>query len=337
MAGLCTVLDVVGPIVTNGWYPDPDDSLGGLQLLARVFNEEADREDDGPVGAASDSGDVTRTADDLMSEKTRDKLDDIEADLCTAFPSRSPILREAFEAHRQARFNLSVPVLIAQADGIWHDRCKKSVFTSRRKSAVREMLKRPNAHTAAPLAKALLGGDWPLALRQDERKRKPDFSQLNRHQVLHGEATDYGTEVNSLKAISFIRFEAHRQARFNLSVPVLIAQADGIWHDRCKKSVFTSRRKSAVREMLKRPNAHTAAPLAKALLGGDWPLALRQDERKRKPDFSQLNRHQVLHGEATDYGTEVNSLKAISFIRFCGFVLSDMTEDTEAGTSLRAA
>ena len=204
VAGLCTVLDVVGPIVTNGWYPDPDDSLGGLQLLARVFNEEADREDDGPVGAASDSGDVTRTADDLMSEKTRDKLEDIEADLCAAFPLRSPILREAFEAHRQARFNLSVPVLIAQADGIWHDRCKKSPFTSHRKSAVHEMLMRPDAHTAAPLARALLGGKWPLARSQG--KRKPEFSQLNRHQVLHGEATDYGTEVNSLKAISFIRF-----------------------------------------------------------------------------------------------------------------------------------
>ena len=200
------VPDLIGPIVANGWYPDPDDSLGGLQLLAEVFIEEAARENDESIGAVSESGEATRTADDLMSEKIRDKLEDIEADLCAAFPSRSPILREAFEAHRQARFNLSVPVLIAQADGIWHDRCKKSVFTRKRESAVDEVLKRPTAHTAARLVQALRGGDWPLTLNQNKRKRKSDFSQLNRHQVLHGEATDYGTEVNSLKAISFIRF-----------------------------------------------------------------------------------------------------------------------------------
>ena len=118
-------------------------------------------------------------------------------------------------------------------------------------------------------------------------------------------------------------------------MPTLIAQADGIWHDRCKKSVFTQERDHAVQELLSRRSAQPAAPLAQALLGGKWPLALSHIDRG--PDFSDLNRHQVLHGEATDYGTEVNSLKAISFIRFCGFVLSDMTEDPEADTSLLVA
>ncbi|WP_420623280.1 hypothetical protein [Candidatus Poriferisodalis sp.] len=200
------VPDAIEPIVANGWYPDPDDSLGGLHLLAEVFDEEAACGNDEPTGTASESSEERQSADDLMSEKTGDKLDGIEADLCEAFPSRSPILREAFEAHRQAKFNLSVPVLIAQADGIWHDRCKKSVFTHKRKSAVDEMLIRPRAHTAAPLAQALRGDDWPLTLNEGKRQRIPDFSQLNRHQVLHGETTDYGTELNSLKAISFIRF-----------------------------------------------------------------------------------------------------------------------------------
>jgi hypothetical protein len=30
------------------------------------------------------------------------------------------------------------------------------------------------------------------------------FTALNRHQVMHGESSDYGTEINSLKAFSFL-------------------------------------------------------------------------------------------------------------------------------------
>lgn len=195
---------IIGPIVEHGWYPDPDDSLGGLELLARVFTERVDPEDGERAGAATNADEARRNGDRLMCEKTRDRLDDIEADLLAAFPSRSPILQEAFEAHRQAMFNLSVPVLIAQADGIWHDRCQKSPFSKERRKAVPQIISHPNARTAAPLARALLGGRWPLAL--NTRQRRPEFSDLNRHQVLHGEDTDYGTELNSLKAVSFIRF-----------------------------------------------------------------------------------------------------------------------------------
>ena len=34
--------------------------------------------------------------------------------------------------------------------------------------------------------------------------------------------------------------------------------------------------------------------------------------------FTALNRHQVMHGERSDYGTEINSLKAFSFSVFAG-------------------
>jgi hypothetical protein len=37
--------------------------------------------------------------------------------------------------------------------------------------------------------------------------------------------------------------------------------------------------------------------------------------------FTALNRHQVIHGECWDYGTEINSLKAFSFLAFVGLHL----------------
>ncbi len=37
--------------------------------------------------------------------------------------------------------------------------------------------------------------------------------------------------------------------------------------------------------------------------------------------FNALNRHQVLHGEVSNYGTELNSLKAFSLLAFVGLHL----------------
>ena len=34
--------------------------------------------------------------------------------------------------------------------------------------------------------------------------------------------------------------------------------------------------------------------------------------------FTALNRHQVMHGERSDYGTEINSLNAFSVLVFAG-------------------
>ena len=51
---------------------------------------------------------------------------------------------------------------------------------------------------------------------------------------------------------------------------------------------------------------------------------MSRGKRAQQPDgFSELNRHQVLHGEVTEYGTEQNSLKAISLLNYCAFVLPE--------------
>lgn len=47
-------------------------------------------------------------------------------------------------------------------------------------------------------------------------------------------------------------------------------------------------------------------------------------------NFDGLNRHQVLHRESVDYGTEINSLKAISLLNYVFQVLrKDEEGDSE--------
>ena len=48
-----------------------------------------------------------------------------------------------------------------------------------------------------------------LPIGASEYERPTGFDELNRHMVLHGESLDYGTKINSLKAISLINYVAH--------------------------------------------------------------------------------------------------------------------------------
>ena len=65
--------------------------------------------------------------------------------------------------------------------------------------------------------------------------------------------------------------------------------------------------------------------MLRVLLDNDWPLIMARNERPG--DFTELNRHQVLHGEVVDYGTEENSLKAISLLNYCATVLPEPADD----------
>lgn len=48
-------------------------------------------------------------------------------------------------------------------------------------------------------------------------------------------------------------------------------------------------------------------------------IPLNQSKKNRSPDFSEMNRHRILHGEDIHYGTHLNSLKAISLLQYAQF------------------
>lgn len=50
-------------------------------------------------------------------------------------------------------------------------------------------------------------------------------------------------------------------------------------------------------------------------------LPISASEHERGEIFNELNRHQLLHGEVVDYGTEINSLKSISLLNYVTQVL----------------
>ena len=158
-----------------------------------------------PVAAIPRLGsavEVTPTEVDLVvGRHVRRNLCDIEAALIGSYPSRSLLLREAFEAHRECKYSLSIQAFLTQADGIFYERFGELLFTKGRKDAVSVF----SSEVRGRFFQAVL---HPLTvatpLWEDTRRLDDTFEGLNRHQVLHGMRADYNTELNSLKAISLL-------------------------------------------------------------------------------------------------------------------------------------
>lgn len=170
-----------------GWYLDPGMPLFAPRQLVRALSEGHEQE-----------------VLDAFRIYYAGRLDVIEEAARTSFPHRDEILRDAFDAHRDGKYNLSVPVLLTQADGMCHDRVSKSLFMGRERSEAVDDLDQKNQHRFFEPLIGVFNESIPLWMSINQRAAT--FTELNRHQVLHGEVVDYGTEENSLKAIAFLSF-----------------------------------------------------------------------------------------------------------------------------------
>ncbi|WP_439627226.1 hypothetical protein [Gemmata sp.] len=150
----------------------------------------------------------------LMAEFARSQLDRIKCDLLRHFASRALIIEDAFSAHSAGKYTLSVPTLLAQADGIGREVLKtgwKGTFDKPdRKRSLAALLRVFELSEGGSLCDAdsiygrmlsPLTHDWSLT---DPTNRPTGF--LNRHGVLHGLHVDYPTEENSLRSVLLLGF-----------------------------------------------------------------------------------------------------------------------------------
>ena len=176
----------------EGWFLDPAMPAPLLQEIERLFDEHPDEIAEG------------------LSDFFRTRLDIIEEALIDSYPHRGHLFQQAFEAHREGKYGLSIPVFLTQADGIFWDQTseKQNLFMSsrQRERAYYEYVSQiSNSHIVIYLHP--LSIPLPLWMNRNERAERGDpCVGLNRHQVLHGESVDYGTEQNSLKAISLLSY-----------------------------------------------------------------------------------------------------------------------------------
>lgn len=176
-------------LASHGWYMDPEMSPRAAREIAQGFE--------------------TGNSDDVSSrlvEHFRARASEIGASLSGKYSHRRRFLEKAFDAHKRQEFALSIPVFLAQVDGISYDHTAKLMFQREGKrpqiAAYIEIV--ADAYQSAllsPLTKI-----HPISLSSKERSE--GFDGLNRHQVMHGESLNYDTEINSLKAISLLNYVA---------------------------------------------------------------------------------------------------------------------------------
>lgn len=180
--------DALSNLGQAGWYLDPEMSLPEIfefgSVLASRHPDAGERE---------------------LADYYRERLEAIQRALAARHPHRARILDSAFAAHARGEFDLSVPVFLAQADGICQEAVSLSPYSLRNhRPQLASYAQSLAADSIRAAALHPLTGPLPLTVSASDRGSV--FDALNRHQVLHGESVSYGSEINSLKAISFINY-----------------------------------------------------------------------------------------------------------------------------------
>lgn len=145
----------------------------------------------------------------LFAAQYRVDWPEVEHLVLERLPARSHLLGEAFRAHREGRYALSIPVFLAQAEGLCDDALKgrghlfstKEARVQERIRFMEDLLTQEDSRFVQAILeplKAALPSSAPIHLWEASR------DTLNRHAVLHGRDTDYATELNSLRCISLI-------------------------------------------------------------------------------------------------------------------------------------
>jgi hypothetical protein len=172
----------------------------------------------------------------FLAQYYRDNLQPLTDELARKHPKRAPVIKAAANAHSVLGpdgFFLSIPVFIAQADGLLTEIAgvksammkapKTKTGELQAEQALREKLG-TNQESLDLICPILMMHDLDFMKSESEREKVAQdsgesFTALNRHQVMHGESCDYGTEINSLRAFSFLAF-------VGLHLPSILDSAD---------------------------------------------------------------------------------------------------------------
>lgn len=183
----------------RGWYIAGSLYINQYPILEKAIKENRDSE-----------------IEEFLQSHVRSRVQEIQREACERWPDCAHIMNDAFEAHSKRKYTLSVPVFLAQADGICYEILKSFLFTDHSGKVVQQVEEFEREHpSTTPLARSFLGLLLEASgLRLNTRERDKlkaagvSISPLNRHGVIHGIDRQYGTESNSLRSICLLSFLA---------------------------------------------------------------------------------------------------------------------------------
>lgn len=165
----------------------------------------------------------------LITKFYRESLCDHSSLIIRSYPDREFAIGPALSAHLRGEYALSVPVFFVQAEGISYSVAGKNIFSGKKGGAghisslagekISDLESESSEEEIVDPFRLLHLALWqqlsdhqPISYSAQKRKVE-EYAGLNRHTVLHGEALDYATELNSLKAFSFLSYVASLLSR----------------------------------------------------------------------------------------------------------------------------
>ena len=180
--GMAELPQVLREIANQGWYVPLNLSIE-LSPKLKVLNETNPAEMEA-----------------VLLQFFSEKVDNIIRRVVKRHPSRKAVLLDAYKAHALELYSLSIPVFLAQVDGI----CGGSLFTRKKPRSFRMFL----IETMNDQADIVDMLTWAITEEKPISAPPPKrtLQSLNRHAVMHGESVDYGTKRNSLQAVSLLAY-----------------------------------------------------------------------------------------------------------------------------------
>ncbi|MEX2484716.1 MAG: hypothetical protein WED10_09155 [Brumimicrobium sp.] len=186
--------NILKDLAGYGWYLDFGTDVGlPLELGAKLKDEKIEEVDSYLVNYYSNA------------------LDKIFNTLQEKHSKRKSIFKQILQSHKSGNYFLSIPAMFSQIDGICMDMTKKKFFMKNKNKKDEYQHKSELIHALgndfSEILKAFLYPiycDTPAIAHVSILHEFP--VQLNRHAIMHGEDTEYGSEVNSLKCISLLKY-----------------------------------------------------------------------------------------------------------------------------------
>ncbi len=195
----------------QGWFVDSHMPIRFWREAAAVLRdleEESEHEDRAPVLDEFQS---------IINGHYESRYPQIKVEILSRFRNRSHILEPAFSAHEQGLYCLSIPVFIAQADGIFKESrgfglfCKDGLNQDTTFKELRDAIEKGirDLHEISwtdllPLLfHSRVEGVIPFKTRTTDSEAGTCES-FNRHAIMHGLCTFYASKENSLRYISLL-------------------------------------------------------------------------------------------------------------------------------------
>ncbi|WP_156821555.1 hypothetical protein [Halomonas smyrnensis] len=177
----------------NGWFADFEAPLGQLFQQTKRYQELCETE-----GKKNADLYLTQHFEDVMREFSNSNPNEIPS-------SRMSIISEAIDAHEQGKYSLSAPIFLMQADGYSKDKHGYPIWGQRESLFSVAKNRNDNGMYLSALLQPMLSTKNPIVVstRHNQDIDIPEHI-INRHLVLHGESTTYGTRENSARAFSFM-------------------------------------------------------------------------------------------------------------------------------------